>query len=67
MGCSGLARVDFFVRREDGAVLLNEPNTIPGFTPISMYPKLWAQSGLPYGELLDRLLRLALEKWEPNA
>ena len=66
MGCSGLARVDFFVRKKDGAVLLNEPNTIPGFTPISMYPKLWDKSGLPYGELLDRLIRLALEKWEPN-
>lgn len=66
MGCSGLARVDFFVRRKDGAVLLNEPNTIPGFTPISMYPKLWAESGLAYGELLDRLICLALEKWEPN-
>lgn len=66
MGCSGLARVDFFVRKKDGAVLLNEPNTIPGFTSISMYPKLWDKSGLPYGELLDRLIRLALEKWEPN-
>lgn len=64
MGCSGLARIDFFVRKKDGAVLLNEPNTIPGFTPISMYPKLWAHSGLPYGELLDCLIRLALEKWE---
>lgn len=66
MGCSGLARVDFFVRKKDGEVLLNEPNTIPGFTPISMYPKLWAESGLAYGELLDRLIRLALEKWESN-
>lgn len=65
MGCSGLARVDFFVRKS-GAVLLNEPNTIPGFTPISMYPKLWERSGLPYGALLDRLIRLALEKWEPE-
>lgn len=65
MGCSGLARVDFFVR-EGGAVFLNEPNTIPGFTPISMYPKLWERSGLPYGALLDRLIRLALEKWEPE-
>lgn len=66
MGCSGLARVDFFVRKSDGAVLLNEPNTIPGFTPISMYPKLWEHTGLPYGELLDRLIQLALKKWEPK-
>ena len=47
-------------------VLLNEPNTIPGFTPISMYPKLWEHTGLPYGELLDRLIQLALKKWEPK-
>lgn len=60
-GCRGMARMDFFVRKSDGAVLLNEPNTIPGFTSISMYPKLFAASGVPYGELLGRLLRLALE------
>lgn len=61
LGCRGFARVDFFVRggRE---VLLNELNTIPGFTPISMYPKLWEASGLPYGGLLDRLIGLALEE-----
>lgn len=64
LGCSGLARVDFFVRHSDGAVLLNEPNTIPGFTSISMYPKLFEASGIPYGELLDRLFCLAIEKWE---
>lgn len=62
LGCSGLTRMDFFVRSSDGAVLLNEPNTIPGFTAISMYPKLFAASGISYKELLDRLMMLALEK-----
>lgn len=62
LGCSGLARVDFFVQRSDGKVLLNEPNTIPGFTSISMYPKMFAYSGVSYGDLLDRLLTLAAEK-----
>lgn len=64
LGCSGLARVDFFVRSSDGKVMLNEPNTIPGFTSISMYPKLFAASGVPYSELIDRLLILAMEKWK---
>lgn len=59
---SGLSRVDFFVRRDDEAVLVNEINTLPGFTPISMYPKLWAASGLGYGALIDRLIELALER-----
>ncbi len=63
LGCSGLARVDFFVRHSDGAVMLNEPNTIPGFTSISMYSKLFAAAGVPYGELVDKLLSLAEEKW----
>lgn len=62
LGCTGLARVDFFVRHSDGKVLLNEPNTIPGFTSISMYPKLFAASGVPYGELIDRLLTYAAER-----
>lgn len=62
LGCAGLTRVDFFVRKSDGAVLLNEPNTIPGFTSISMYPKLFAASGIPYSELLDRILTLAMER-----
>lgn len=62
LGCSGLARVDFFVRKSDSLVMLNEPNTIPGFTSISMYPKLFAASGIPYSELLDKLLCLALER-----
>ena len=61
-GCTGLTRVDFFVRKSDGAVMLNEPNTIPGFTSISMYPKLFAASGVAYSELLDRLLQLAEER-----
>lgn len=60
LGCKGLARMDFFIREKDGAVLLNEPNTIPGFTSISMYPKLFGESGVPYPELLDRLFGLAL-------
>jgi D-alanine-D-alanine ligase len=58
--CSGMARVDFFV--EDGAVLVNELNTIPGFTSTSVYAKLFEASGVPYVELLDRLLALALER-----
>jgi D-alanine-D-alanine ligase len=61
--CRGeaMARVDFFLR-VDGKFLVNELNTIPGFTPISMYPKLWVTSGLPYSELLDRLLDLAIAR-----
>jgi len=59
---AGMARVDFFLDRRTGAVYLNELNTIPGFTPISMYPKLWEASGTPYPELLDRLITLALER-----
>jgi D-alanine-D-alanine ligase len=62
-GCSGLARVDFFV--EDGdRVLVNELNTMPGFTQTSVFPKLFEQSGLPYPQLLDRLVHLALERYE---
>jgi D-alanine-D-alanine ligase len=60
VGCSGMARVDFFVTEE--GVLVNELNTIPGFTATSVYAKLWAASGVPYPELLDRLLKLALER-----
>ncbi len=59
---AGMARVDFFLERGSGRVLLNEVNTLPGFTGISMYPKLWAATGVPYPGLLDRLLRLALER-----
>ena len=64
VNCSGMARVDFFV--EDGRVLVNELNTIPGFTSTSVYAKLFEASGVPYVELLDRLLALALERHEEN-
>ncbi len=59
---AGMARVDFFLERGTGRLLLNEINTIPGFTPTSVYSRLWASSGLPYEELLDRLIQLALER-----
>lgn len=59
---AGLARVDFFVSKDDHQVYINEINTIPGFTPISMYPKLWEASGIGYSELIDRLIELALER-----
>lgn len=59
---AGLARVDFFVRRDTGEVLLNELNTMPGFTKTSGYPKMWAASGLPFPQLVDRLIELALER-----
>lgn len=59
---SGLARVDFFLEKETGRVYINEVNTLPGFTQISMYPKLWEASGLPYPQLLDRLIELAMER-----
>lgn len=58
--CKGLARVDFFVNDETGAVYFNEINTLPGFTSISMYPKLWAASGIAYAELLTELVELAM-------
>ncbi len=59
---AGLARVDFFASRRDETIYVNEINTLPGFTPISMYPKLWQASGLSYAELIDRLIQLALER-----
>ena len=59
--CRGLARVDFFLEKKTGQLYVNEINSMPGFTPISMYPKLWAASGLPFPALLDRLIALALE------
>ena len=61
VGCQGMSRVDFFVTYEGERVVFNEINTIPGFTSISMYPKLFAASGIPYAELVDELLKLALE------
>jgi len=62
LDCLGMARVDFFLEQRTGRILLNEVNTIPGFTSISMYPKLWEASGLPYRELLTRLIELALSQ-----
>ena len=60
--CSGLARVDFLMDPKNGKIYLNEINTMPGFTSISMYPKLWAASGLQYSDLIDRLIGLAMER-----
>lgn len=60
--CAGMARADFFVEKDTNRIYLNELNTIPGFTSISIYPKLWQASGLTYGQLVDRLIQLALER-----
>jgi D-alanine-D-alanine ligase len=60
--CAGMARVDFLLERDTNTLYLNEVNTIPGFTKISMYPKLWEASGLPYAQLVDRLIELAMER-----
>jgi D-alanine-D-alanine ligase len=65
-GC-GMARADFLMDRDTGRLWLNELNTIPGFTPISMYPKLWEASGIGYAELVDRLIQLAIERYEDKA
>lgn len=62
MGCEGLSRVDFFVT-DDGEILINEINTIPGFTSISMYPKMWEATGIPYAELIDILIELGIERY----
>src|SRR5579864_3287695 len=62
--CSGLARVDFLMDPKTGKIYLNEINTMPGFTAISMYPKLWAASGLQYADLIDRLIQLGIERHE---
>jgi len=64
LDCAGMARVDFLLCRDTGRLYINELNTIPGFTPISMYPKLWEASGLPYPKLIDRLIELAMERFE---
>ena len=61
IGCQGLSRVDFFVTYEENRIVFNEINTLPGFTSISMYPKMFAASGIPYTQLIDQLLELALE------
>jgi len=65
--CAGMARVDFLLDRRSGRLYVNEINTIPGFTPISMYPKLWEASGVPYATLVDCLIELALERHRENA
>jgi D-alanine-D-alanine ligase len=65
--CSGMARVDFFLEKRAGRIFLNEINTIPGFTSISMYPKMWEASGIAYRELIDRLIQLALDQHREKA
>jgi D-alanine-D-alanine ligase len=62
VGCEGMARVDFLLESATGKLYINEINTIPGFTSISMYPKMWEAAGIPFGQLLDRLIELALER-----
>ena len=62
MGCEGLSRVDFFITRQ-GEILLNEINTMPGFTNVSMYPKMWAATGIPYTELIDLLIEFGLDRY----
>jgi D-alanine-D-alanine ligase len=62
VGCEGMGRVDFLRENATGNFYINEINTIPGFTSISMYPKMWAYAGIPYSELIDRLIELALER-----
>ncbi len=64
---AGMARCDFFLERRTGNIFINEINTIPGFTSISMYPKMWEASGLPYPQLIDRLIELALERHREKA
>lgn len=59
--CEGLVRADFFLT-EDGSFVINEINTLPGFTPISMYPRMWQESGVSYQELVDRLIQAALTR-----
>lgn len=66
LDCAGLSRVDFFVHKETGEIYINEINTLPGFTSISMYSKLWAASGIPYPELVDKLIELAFERFEDS-
>ena len=62
LNCEGLARCDFFVEKGTGRVLINEINTFPGFTSISMYPKLWENAGIPYSELLEKLIDCAFTR-----
>ena len=62
VSCSGMARVDFFLQQKTEKIFVSEINTIPGFTEISMYPKLWEVSGLPFPQLLEQLIELGLER-----
>ena len=62
LGCEGLARVDFFLDEATDTVIINEVNTMPGFTPISMFPQMWAKGGLDYTSLIDTLLEEALDR-----
>jgi D-alanine-D-alanine ligase len=64
VGCEGMGRVDFLREEATGKLYINEINTIPGFTSISMYPKMWEYTGIPYGQLIDRLIELAMERHE---
>jgi len=64
---AGMARVDFFVSKKDNKIFLNEINTIPGFTSVSMYPRLWKASGISYSDLIDRLIQLALERYQDKS
>jgi D-alanine-D-alanine ligase len=64
LDCAGMARVDFFIEKNTNRIVINEINTIPGFTKISMYPKLWEATGISYSELCDRLIDLALERYK---
>lgn len=63
LGCEGLARVDFFIS-DEGTIMINEINTLPGFTPISMYPKMWEATGVNYAELIEQLIQFGLERFE---
>jgi D-alanine-D-alanine ligase len=67
LDASGLARVDFLMKRDDGTLFINELNSLPGFTDVSMFPRLWEATGLSYTELLDRLIELALERHEQQS
>jgi D-alanine-D-alanine ligase len=62
LDCCGMSRVDFFMEKETGKIYINEINTIPGFTKISMYPKLWDAAGVSYSKLIDKLIDLAIER-----
>jgi D-alanine-D-alanine ligase len=67
LDAEGIARVDFFLERDTGEILVNELNSLPGFTESSMFPRLWAASGLPYPALLDRMIELALERHQKRS